>query len=164
MPYPPELLRHQIVAIGASLLLSVVGMGSLVYGLRSDDSASTAFVAFGAVSLLVGPPMAWLSGSWYRRAARLVAAGQPVAAAIALFTKSDFDSATLFAEVRLVGNVAGKPLRVAVLAPRWDYRSWLGSSSLNAGLFIEPSSSRLMAISTQRGMLWCIPHNASATA
>ncbi len=163
MPYPPELLRHQIVAVGASLLLSVVGIGSLVGGLRSDDSASTAFIAFGAVSLLVGPSLAWLSGSWYRRAARLVAAGRQVAAVITLFTKADSESTTLYVEVRLAENASGTPLRVAVLAPRWDYRSGLGSS-LNAGLFIEPSSARLMAISTQQGMLWCIPHNVSAMA
>lgn len=161
MLYPPELLRHQVVAVGASLLLSFLGIAVLVYGLSSQDASSTGFIAFGVVALLVGLSLAWLSSSWYRRAVRLVSAGQQTDATITLVVKSDSDSTTLYAQVSAVGKIADHSLGVAVLAPRWEYQSWLDRSQ-SARLFIEPSSSRLMAISTQRGMLWCIPHNVAA--
>ena len=77
-----------------------------------------------------------------------------------LLAESDSESTTLYAEVHLLSNAAAS-LRIAVLVPRWEYRSLLGKSQ-SAGLFIEPTTSRPMAISTQRGMLWCIPHNGSA--
>jgi hypothetical protein len=156
-PYPPELLRHQIIAISSSLLMSFVGLVALVYGLRSHDSSSKIFIAFAVITLLVGLPMAWLSFFWYRRAARLVSGGQEVSGSIRLIAKSDFDSTTLYAEVI---TSTSKSLRVAVLAPRWAYKEWLGNSQ-SAGLFVEPASSKIMAISTSQGMLWCIPHNVS---
>jgi hypothetical protein len=156
-PYPPELIRHQTIAISTSLLMSLVGFVALGYGLRSHDSSSKIFVAFAAITLLVGLPMAWLSFFWYRRAARLVSGGQEISVSVRLIAKSDFDSTTLYAEVV---TSTSKSLRVAVLAPRWAYKEWLGSSQ-TAGLFVEPASSKIMAISTSQGMLWCIPHNVS---
>jgi hypothetical protein len=161
MPYPPELLRHQVVAVGASLLLSFAGVASLVHGFRSGEDSSAIFVAFGTAALPIGALLGWLSTSWYRRAAKLVSSGQQVAAIITLVAEADLESTTLYAEVGPVGKIADRSLRVAVLTPHWEYRSFLGTP-LGAGLFVEPSSSRLMAISTQLGVLWCIPHNVSA--
>jgi hypothetical protein len=158
MSYPPELLRHQLVAVCSSVLLATVGVFALVYGWRSNADFAQGFMAFGVVFLLVGLPMAYLSTSWYRRAAQLATAGQGVPATVKLAAERTFDSTTLYAEVTAADECMHGPIRVAVLAPTWEYTSALGCR-LPAALFIEPRSSLLKAISTERGMLWCIPHN-----
>jgi hypothetical protein len=158
MMYPPELLRHQLVAVGTSALMVVVGVFAVVHGYRTDADFSNGFMAFGVLFVLVGIPMAYLATAWYRRAAHLVAAGQKTPATMKLVAERKFDSTTLYAEIALEGGVKYKSVRVAVLTPAWEYQSTL-SIAVSALIYIEPSSSLIKAVSTSRGILWCIPHN-----
>ncbi len=158
MPYPPELLRHQLVAVSSSSLLTIVGIGALIYGLRIDADYATGFAAFGVVSILVGVPMAYLSTSWYRRAVMLVSSTERVPATAALVIERSFESTRVYAQVKIGADHPYLSRRVAVLTPTWEYTSDLGGD-FPVGLIIEPSSKLLKAISTDKGMLWCIPHN-----
>jgi hypothetical protein len=45
-----------------------------------------------------------------------------------------------------------------VFIPAWEYESILGIT-VPALVYIEPGSSFIKAVSTSRGILWCIPHN-----
>ena len=158
MTYPPELLRHQLFTVSASVLLVVVGVFAIVHGYRTDADFSNGFMAFGAFFVLVGIPMAHLTTAWYRRAANLVAAGQKTPATMKLVVERDSDSTTLYAEVALEGGIKYESARVAVLTPAWEYQSTVGMA-IPVMVYIESSSSLIKAVSTSRGMLWCIPHN-----
>jgi hypothetical protein len=158
MPYPRELLRHQLFAASASVLLVVVGIFAIVHGYRSDADFANGLMAFGAFFVLVGIPMAYLTTAWYGQAAKLVVAGQKTPATMKLIVDRDSDSTSLYAEVALEGAIKYESARVAVLAPSWEYQSTVGISS-PVMVYIESSSSLIKAVSTSRGMLWCIPHN-----
>lgn len=158
MAYPTELLRHQIIAVATSAVLSIAGIAALIYGLRSGGDYASGLVAYGIVSLLVGLAMAHLTFSWYRRAARLVAAGTSITAHATLIRDESMESTSLYVGISLSGSNTQLPVRVAVLTPAWDYTNMLQGSHTVA-LFIEPRSSKLMAVSTIHGTLWCIPHN-----
>jgi cytochrome bd-type quinol oxidase subunit 1 len=158
MPYPPELLRHQLFAASASVLLVVVGVFAIVQGDRTDADFANGLMALGAFFVLVGIPMTYLTTAWYRRAANLVAAGQKTPATMKLIVERDFDSTSLYAEVALEGAIKYESARVAVLVPTWEYQSTVGMVS-PVMVYIESSSALIKAVSTSRGMLWCIPHN-----
>jgi hypothetical protein len=154
--YPSELLRHQVIAVTAFVGLVAAGAFALVHGIRTDADYSNAFIGFGLVSLLVGIPGAYLTTAWYRKAARLVSVGNPTPATAILVAERNSDSTTLYAELALNSKTA----RVAVLTPTWEYNSILGLT-MPAEVFIDSRSALIKAVSTERGMLWCIPHNVA---
>jgi hypothetical protein len=154
MAYPPELLRHQLVAVFACVVLAIAGFFALIHGLRTNADYSNAFMGFGVVSLLVGVPGAYLTTAWFRSAARLVSEGKRTPATATLVADQQFDSTTLYIEL----VVSNQTARVAVLTPAWEYTSILGIS-MPVEIFVASSSAIVKAISTDKGMLWCIPHN-----
>jgi hypothetical protein len=158
MTYPPELLRHQLFAVSASVLLVVVGVFSIIHGYRTDADLSDYLTVFGAFFVLIGISMGYLTTAWYRRAANLVAAGQKTPATMKLVIERDSDSTTLYAEVAFEAGINYESARVAVLTPAWEYQSTVGVA-IPVMVYIESNSSMMKAVSTSRGMLWCIPHN-----
>jgi hypothetical protein len=154
--YPPELLRHQLVAVCACVVLVTAGFFALIHGFGTNADYSNAFMVFGVASLLVGIPGAYLTTAWFRGAARLVSEGKRTLATATLVADRRFDSTTLYVELVVCNQTA----RVAVLTPTWEYTQILGIS-LPAEIFVASSSALVKAISTEKGMLWCIPHNTA---
>jgi hypothetical protein len=99
MNYPRELLRHQLVAVSASVLLVAVGVFAFVFGYRAADDFANASMAFGALFVLIGIPLAYLATNWYRRAAYLVAAGRNTPASMRLVAERALNSTTLYAKL-----------------------------------------------------------------
>ncbi len=93
---------------------------------------------------------------WYHRAAYVVSTTSPLAATATLSLESGSDSTSLYAAVSLPQSSSGHLEGITLLIPRWNVRSVL-DSPLPVRLYVDPSSSRLVAISTERGMLWCMP-------
>ena len=93
---------------------------------------------------------------WYHRAAFVVSTTSPLAATATLTLDNGSDSTSLYAAVSGPQSSSIHLERIALLIPRWNVRSVLGSS-LPVRLHIDPSNSRLVAISTEHGMLWCMP-------
>lgn len=157
--YPPELSRHQAVAVGSCLLLTLAGVIALHVGLSDAGRSSKIGILFGVVALGLSAYMVFVTTSWCRKAAQLVSAGVSFAAEVSLVSVDEFGATVLYADIVVPGRGSSIVMRRTVLTPRWDYSPALGLSQ-KAELFVEPGSSLPMAISTPAGMLWCLPHNS----
>jgi len=156
--FPPELRRYRLLVITSSLLLAGAGGLALVAALspsRGTDSRIP-LVIFAIAALPVAAFGLFFVPRWYHRAAYVVATTSPLAATATLSLEAGSDSTSLYAAVSLPHISFGRMERIALLIPRWNVRSVLGSS-LPVRLHVDPSNSRLVAISTEHGMLWCMP-------
>jgi hypothetical protein len=86
----------------------------------------------------------------------VVSTTSPLAATATLTLDNGSDSTSLYAAVSGPQSSSIHLERIALLIPRWNVRSVLGSP-LPVRLHVDPSNSRLVAISTEHGMLWCMP-------
>jgi hypothetical protein len=157
VPYPKELFRHLAIAVGSCLLLALIGFYALVYGYQVRTSEPV-FLVLGVSMACLAIWWVWLLISWYQTAARLVREVSPLDATISLQVDSDTESTCLRVQTVLSGRLQPEQHRVAILTPSWDYQSLLGAAH-PAAMFIDPKSHRVMAISTDLGVPWCIPHN-----
>jgi hypothetical protein len=157
-PFPPELRRYRLIVVGASLFLAGAGAIALIAALSPDTTRRSAIVLalFAIAALAVSGFGLLFVPRWYRRAAYVVSTAAPFPGVATLTLDSDSDSTSLYADVS-TSEPSIRPLhRVALLIPRWDVRPFVGSS-LEVGLHVDPGSSRLMAISSKPGVLWCMP-------
>jgi len=154
---PPELRRHCLLAIAMSLLVGGAGVGALFVAISPELSSGSPvpFVLFAIVIIPLAAYWLFCVPRWYRRAAHVVGSTSPMAA-VATFTLDTIDSTSLYAAVSLPQSSVTPPKPVTLLCPRWNVRSVLGSA-LSVQLYVDPASRRLVAISTEHGMLWCIP-------
>jgi hypothetical protein len=156
--FPPELKRYRLLVVGSSLFLAGVGGVSLFLALSpgSSERSPIPFVLFAIVAFAVSAFGLFFVPRWYRRAAHIVSTTPPLPGFAILTLEADSESTALYAMVS-TPDPAARPLeRIALLIPRWKVQPLLGAS-LSVGLHIDPSSSRLMAISTEHGVLWCMP-------
>jgi len=156
--FPPELGRYRLMVVGSSLLLAGMGGGALFVALSPDAGGRSPipFVLFAVVAFAVSAFGIFFVPRWYRRAALVVSTAPRVPGIVSLTLEADSESTSLYATVSTPDPSFRLLERIALLIPRWDIRPLLGSS-LSVGLHVDPSSSRLMAISTERGVLWCMP-------
>ena len=158
MTFPAELRRYRITVVLASLLLAAAGVVALglVLTASSGTGSPIPFLLFAVVTLpiaafgLVGVPR------WYRRAGRIVSSTAPHPALATLSLDEGSDSTALYAEVRWSQGSAEPLHPVALVIPAWDVRPLLGLQ-LPVGGYVDPERSRLVALSTPQGMLWCVP-------
>jgi hypothetical protein len=155
--FPPELRRYRLLVITSSLLLAGAGGFALIAALLPEHTETSPIPLF--LFAIAALPMAafglFFVPRWYHRAAHVVSTTSPLAATATL-TLETSDPNSLYADVSVPQSSPIQLERIALLIPRWNVRSVLGSS-LPVGLHIDPSNSRLMAISTEHGMLWCMP-------
>lgn len=156
--FPPELSRYRFLVVGSSLLLAGAGGVALFIAFSADPAGRSPipFVLFALIAFAVSGFGLFFVPRWYRRAANVVATNAPLPGLATLTLESGTDSTSLYATVSTLEPSARPLERIGLLIPRWDVRPLLGVS-LTVDLHIEPSSSRLMAISTDRGVLWCMP-------
>lgn len=158
VPFPPELSGYRFLVVGSSLLLAGAGSVALFVAFSGDSTGGSPipFVLFALIAFAVSGFGLFFVPRWYRRAANVVATTTPWPGLATLTLETDSDSTSLYATVSTL-ETSARPLgHIAVLMPRWDVRPLLGAS-LSVDLHIEPSSSHLVAISTDRGLLWCMP-------
>jgi hypothetical protein len=157
MSFPIELRRYLLTAITASLLIGGAG-GFALFAATALTSGTDSlvlvlvaivFLSFAGFGLFFIP-------RWYHRAGHIVSSTTPIAAVATFTLETDSDSTSLSAAVSVPHSPTKLRKQIAVLSPKWDRRALLGSSR-SVQLFIDPSSSRLVAISTEKGMLWCMP-------
>jgi len=156
--FPPELRRYRLVVVASSLFLAGAG-GIALHAAFSPDpvgSSPIPFVLFAAVAFSVSGFALFFVPRWYRRAVHLVSTTAPLPGRATLTLEEDSESTSLFATVSTPEAPDGPMDRIALLMPRWAFRPFLGRP-LVVGLHVDPSSSRLMAISTEHGLLWCMP-------
>jgi len=156
--FPPELRRYRLLVITSSLLLGGAGGFALIAALSppSGSDSRIPLALFAIAALPVAAFGLFFVPRWYHRAAYVVSTSSPLAATATLSLESGSDSTSLYAAVSLPQPSSGHLERIALLIPRWNVRSVLGSS-LPVRLYVDPSGSRLVAISTEHGMLWCMP-------
>jgi hypothetical protein len=156
--FPPELRRYLTIVVGLSLFLACAGAVALFVAVSPNTTG-------GPVSVLMLFAVAAFSLSvfglvyvprWYRRAACVVNTAVPLPGAATLLLESESESTSLYATISRPEASAEVLDRVAVLFPRWDIRPFLGTS-ISVDLHVDPSTSRLMAITSKHGVLWCIP-------
>jgi hypothetical protein len=158
MTLPRELRRYRLTVLLASLLLTAVGVGALALALTGSAGMAgpIPLLLFAAVTLpvalfgLIGVPL------WYRRAVRIVSSTTPRPVLATLSLDEGSDSTCLDAELHGLKGAAGPLDAVALLIPTWDVRPLLGTP-LDVGAYVDPERRRLVALSTPRGMLWCLP-------
>ncbi len=157
MSFPLELRRYRLAVITTSLLVGGAG-GFALFAAMSLESGtdSLVLVLFAIVILPLAGFGLFFVPRWYHRAGHIVSSTSPIAAVATLTLETDSDSTSLYAAVSLPHSPTKLLKRVAVLSPKWDVRSLLGSS-LSVQLYVDPASSRLVAISTENGLLWCMP-------
>jgi len=156
MAYPAELLRHQVIAVAASGLLALLGAGVALGAWWAG--AALGFAGAGAAAFAIGLWMACLTLAWYRRAWQVVNAVPAWPATATLVAERGMDSTTLYVAVDDPRGGGRQPHRVALLVPPWDCAALLAAPA-EVHLFIDPQNARLVAVATDRGMLWCLPHN-----
>jgi hypothetical protein len=158
MSFPAELRRYLLLVITSSVILAgAAGIALFIAFLAGPATQSPIpFLLFAIVALPVALFGIFFVPRWYHRAGYIVASTSPVAAVATLTLEADSDSTSLYAAVFLPQPSATPVEHIAILIPRWNVRSVLGSS-LAVHLYVDPASSRLVAISTEHGLLWCMP-------
>jgi len=156
--FPPELQRYRFMVVGSSLLLAGAGLAALVLAFSpgSENRSLIPFVAFAIVAFAVSGFGLFFAPRWYRRAADVVSGIPPVSGMATFTVEEDSDSTSLYAAVSAGDLSAPSRVRVALLFPRWDVRPLCGAPQ-SVRLHIDPFNSRLMAVTTTRGTLWCMP-------
>lgn len=151
LSFPPELKRYRYIVISASLLLG--GAGAAVLFFPPEASPTLPRLLFAMTALMMSGIGCWVMWYWYPRAVYVVATTTPRPFFASLHLNEE-KFTILYASVLL--SEYEPPVRVAVIMPRWNVRVFLNRID-TVKLYIDPSSSRLMAIATPHGMLWCIP-------
>lgn len=156
--FPPELRRYRLVVLAASLGLASAGTAAGVIAASPTTTREAAWVlaVFAITALVVAGFGIVCVPRWYRRAGYVVTAIPPVQSVATLLLESDSDSTSLYATVARPEDTIECMDRVALLIPQWDIHPLLGLC-LPVALHVDPSTSRLMAITTQGGVLWCMP-------
>jgi len=156
--FPPELRGYRIVVVGSSLFLAGVGAVALFVALSPNTTGGPVIflVLFAIAAFAVSVFGLVFVPRWYRRAACVVSTAVPLPGAVTLLLESDSESTSLYATITRPEASAEVLTRVSVLIPRWDVRPFLGTS-LSVDLHVDPSTSRLMAITSKHGILWCMP-------
>ena len=158
MSFPPELRRYRRLVITSSLLLAGAGGFALVAALSPGHTETSPIPLF--LFAIFTLPMAAFGlifvPRWYHRAAFVVSTTSPLAATAILTLDNGSDSTSLYAAVSGPQSSSIHLERIALLIPRWNVRSVVGSP-LPVRLHVDPSNSRLVAISTEHGILWCMP-------
>ena len=158
MSFPPELRRYRLTVIAVSLLVGGAGVVALIVATLPATSTGSV-IALGLYAIVVLPLATFglfFVPRWYRRAGQVVATTSPIAGVAVLTLESSSDSDSLYATVS-IPKTSTRPLKeVALLHPKWDVQSLLGSSQ-SVQLYVDPDGSRLVAIATDHGMLWCMP-------
>jgi hypothetical protein len=156
--FPPELRRYRLLVVASSFLLAGAGSFALVAASSAPPGTASRIplVIFAITALPVAAFGLFFVPRWYHRAAYVVSTTSPLAATATLSLEAGSDSTSLCAAVSLPQSSSGRLERIALLIPRWNVRSVLGLS-LPVRLHVDPSNSRLVAISTEHGMLWCMP-------
>jgi hypothetical protein len=157
-PLPPELRRYRLIVVASSLLLAAAGSIALLVILAPDPAPRPAIplVLFAVVALAVTAYGLFFVPRWYHRAAYVISTSAPLSSVATLTLETDTESTSLYAAVS-TAEASAQPLdRIALLMPRWDVRRFL-DAPLAVDLYIDLSSSRLVAISSKHGVLWCMP-------
>lgn len=151
-PFPPELKRYRLIVFSASLLLGGAGVAVLLY--PPEGSPTLPRLLFAALALAMSGFGFFAVLRWYQRAAYVVATVLPRPCSASLHIDEDSDSTSLYVSLLLSEYEA--PVRVEVIMPRWDVHDFL-NTVYAVNLYIDPSNTRLMAIDTPHGRLWCMP-------
>jgi hypothetical protein len=153
-----DVRKHVVLATVASVFLAGTGVFAVYEALSQPmrRSSLVAFLVFATAALVTS----WLGvitvPRWYRRATRLTLTGPSVPGTVILTLEADADSTSLYGAVSGAASGSEGSDRVALLMPSWDFKPLLGVA-LSAELYVDPSNSRLMAIATHDGYLWCVP-------
>jgi hypothetical protein len=145
----PDLRRHVAGTFVSSALLGLVGVAVVAAAAMGRAPVPLwAALVFGAVSLAVGWLGVVVAPRHYRESSRTVASVQPVPGSATLRLESDSDSTSLYARVG-----AGE---LALIVPRWGVNALLGGP-VAVDLYVNPRTSGIVALRTDRGLLWTIP-------
>lgn len=151
-PFPSELKRYRRLVISASLLLGVAGAAVLFF--PPEGSPTLPRLLFATMALVMSGFGFFVILRWYQRAAYVVATVMPRNFSASLHIAKNSNYPTLYASVLL--SEYEPPVRVAVIMPHWNVREFL-NTIYTVNLYVDPSNSRLMAIDTPYGRLWCMP-------
>lgn len=157
----PDLRRYTVLVTVVSLGLIIAG-ALLLYGAvtgspRVEDIPVSVTLVFAAVFLVVGFVGAVLSPRWYRHATRIVNSHTPVNATVALRLESDSETTHLIADVKDIDGEPPDDTDVSMLIPRWEVEPLTGRE-LQLPIWCDPDTHKLLAVKTERGLIWSMPH------
>lgn len=158
----PDLRRHNALVFVSSLVVGALG-AFMIFAGAADLAAvrevpNWILIVFGAAFLILTFVGIVLFPRWYRAATRIVASGRSTAATVKLKKELDPEFTSLTARVQSGGSTKAARGEIPLLNPRWDIEPLL-DSPLRVELYVDTDRSRVMAIATDRGLLWSIPHH-----
>ena len=158
----PDLRRHVLITSVSSAALGVAGLIALTIAWRSPSSPRLPFFLFGGAALSVAYIGLVIAPRWYRRASRFVTSTRPTAGQIVLHLEADSDSTSLYASLITHSTmVTTQSDRFLLIWPRWPVKPIL-DTPIEAKIFRDPHTQRLVAFEVAGGFLWCFPHNRAA--
>jgi len=148
----PDLRPHVALAFVSSALLGAVGVATIAAAALGKAPVPL-WAAFGLAAVTLA--VAWLgtvvNPRWYRESTRIVSSVQPLPGSARLRLEPDSDSTSLYARVE-PSRAEGE---IPLLLPRWDVRPLL-DSDVPVSLYLHPRTSAVVALRTDRGLLWTI--------
>lgn len=164
MLFPAELRRYGYLVVGSSLLLFAASLAAITVAFieNAQGRSSLPYAAFAAVAIPIAALGLILAPRWYRRAAYVISNFPALQAEVRFTQTKDSDSSTFYATVLVIERAIIPALSVAIVRPVWEVQQLTGLTQ-SVQLHVDRSTSRLMAISTPHGVVWCLPNNHAIT-
>ena len=157
----PDLQRYHRLAVVGGAVVAALGAimvaGGVVEMPVVSEVPALVLIVFGAAFLVFGYLGLVLAPRWYRDASRIVATGRPVTARVTLKREQDSESTWLRARVHTGAASAAARGEISLLVPRWDVAALL-DSPIQVELHVDTVRNRVVALATERGLLWSIPY------